>query len=657
MICSRDNFSGRLIACLAVLALLVASVLLLHGNLAAQDRSASRAALAEAKAALGQNDPREARIVLLNAIKDDPNFGDTRILQAKVLLQLGDGQSAEAELRKAIDLRADPAAVRALLTHAILMQGEPERALEAAKAGPVEEAERGYLGRIMGAAYLATGNLDAARREFDFAVSRIPKDSELWIDITRFRRINQDRPGAFDAINLAIELQPKNAAALTLKAEMVREAEGLVPSIPFFQAALAADPKFVPALLEYAATLGDAGRNQDMLVQLRKAFDLTRNVPRGYYLQAVLAARAGDYALARALLQRTRGKMDSVPGFMLMTAIVELQMGNAQLSARWSEKLMAAQPDNLQARQLFALATFMDEDYDDALAAIGPIVDRRDADVWSLMLAARSIERLPEEDQTEDRWKAREDVLNRAFAFTKGAVAALPSQNSAGSDARATINQVRALLAAENNGAALSRAQGLQAQAANVPDAHMLVGDAALAAGNYEVAGRAFEKAAELRNDEAIALRLALTNLMVKNPAAAENVARNFLRANPESVAMTRVLANLLIDKGDWQGARLYLDQVIAQTKARDAIALRQLGRVWLELRDPRNAYPYLLRSYRLMPANSETSSLLGLAILQRGDNPKAAVDLQEKAVAMMPDNRFYRERLAAAQAAVKSSK
>ncbi len=623
--------------------------LVLSVPLAAQDRAAARKILVEAQAAEARNDTRAARVLLLNAIKTDPNFVDARLAQARIVLKLGDGLSAESELRRALALKAPEDQVRAMMVHAILMQNEPERALQFAAAGPTIEQDRGYLGRISGAAHLALGNLGAAAREFDFAVSRMPDNSDLWTDIARFRRINQDRIGAFAAINLAIDRDPKNVAAITLKAEMVREVDGLAQSLPVFRQALAVDPKFVPALLEYGATLGDLGQYHAMLQQVRAAFEVNKNIPRGYYLQAVLAARAGDYPLARALMQRTRGKMDGVPGYMLLSAVVELQMGGPVLSADWSEKLLAAQPDNLKARELFAIATFVDGDFDDAFAAILPIVERRDANSWSLLLAARSMEHMPYDNADPGTAKQYADILERAASLNKAIAAPLSSRqdrtNSA--DAISVVMQVRAQIGAGNTAGALSSAQSLQARANSVPDAHILAGDAALATNNPALAKSAFEKAAAIRRDEGVALRLILANLLANKPDEAQNIVRFYLQQYPGSIGLKRVAANLALDRRDWALAQTYLSRLIDDTNARDVIVLRQMGLTWLELRDPRRAYPYLLRAYRLQPANAETSSLLSLAIAQRGNNSKAAIDLQAKAVAMMPDNRIYQDRLA----------
>src|SRR3546814_11979126 len=103
-----------------------------------------------------------------------------------------------------------------------------------------------------------------------------------------------------------------------------------------------------------------------MLVALRKAAAIVPGDPRLYYLQAVLAARAGQFTLARSLLHRTRGQMDGEPGFMLLSAVVELELGGEALSASWSERVLAAPPHNFTARRLLAGDKWSDSDSDGA---------------------------------------------------------------------------------------------------------------------------------------------------------------------------------------------------------------------------------------------------------------------------------------------------
>src|SRR3546814_19116677 len=87
-----------------------------------------------------------------------------------------------------------------------------------------------------------------------------------------------------------------------------------------------------------------------MLAALRHAATIVPRDPRIYYLQAVLAARAGHYALARSLLHRTRGELGERPSFMLLSAFVELELGGEAVAAAWAERRLDEQPHNFTAR-------------------------------------------------------------------------------------------------------------------------------------------------------------------------------------------------------------------------------------------------------------------------------------------------------------------
>src|SRR3546814_10274531 len=103
----------------------------------------------------------------------------------------------------------------------------------------------------------------------------------------------------------------------------------------------AAYPDNAYALFDQASTFGDLGLYRDMLAALRHAATIVPRDPRLYHLQAVLAARAGQYALARSLLQRTRGELDAQPSFVLLSAIVELELGGEAVAATWADRLLA----------------------------------------------------------------------------------------------------------------------------------------------------------------------------------------------------------------------------------------------------------------------------------------------------------------------------
>ena len=446
------------------------------------------------------------------AIANDPDEIAARVKLARVQIRLGDGVGAEATVKAALAAGGKGDYLRPLMARAYALQGDGTRAFEALDSGPIAPEMIGEAAWVAGDIHLSNGDLDSARDAYDRAVRELPRASMLWVDVARFRDANADTLGARDAIDFAIELDQTNSSALAYKANIVRTQQGLSASLDWYAKALAADPDNSEALIEQAATFGDLGRYTDMLVSLRHAATIAPRNPRLFYLQAVLAARAGNYALARSLLQRTRRELDDEPGFMLLSAIVELELGGQAVAATWADRLLTEQPNNFTARRLLAVADWADGDSDGAAEALAPVVTRGDADSWSLLLAARVAA------ETGDR-EASAGFLARAASLSRGDAAPFAMGDSyglvaMGGDAE-PLNPARAIpaisadIAAGNYASAIVRATRLRDANRGVADAHILLGDAAMASGRYDLAIQSFRAARDLDAGERTTLRLA----------------------------------------------------------------------------------------------------------------------------------------------------
>src|SRR3546814_4503065 len=89
---------------------------------------------------------------------------------------------------------------------------------------------------------------------------------------------------------------------------------------------------------------------------------------------------SSDVCSSDLLLQRTRGELDAQPSFMLLSAIVELELGGEAVAATWADRLLAEQPHNFTARRVLAAAEWADGDAGAAREVLQPIVRRPDAD-------------------------------------------------------------------------------------------------------------------------------------------------------------------------------------------------------------------------------------------------------------------------------------
>jgi tetratricopeptide (TPR) repeat protein len=609
----------------------------------------------KAEAALANSLPRDARIELLNAIKEDPSYGTPHLLQAKVYLELGDGVAAEAELGRARDAGVPAARIPHLMAHALLLQNAPERALAAADPANVPRAFAAYAGRMRGRALSQLGDPGGAAREFGLAMRLSPRDSEMWVDIGRFRLSTGENAGAVEAADRAVAFGPRNPDALLLKGELARTQYGLVAALPWFERALAIDPHNVPALLAKAGTLGDLGRMRAMLATTRRVLSIEDRNPTAFYLQAVLAARAGKFALSRALMQRTSGALEDQPAAMLLVGAIEYQLGNTEQAIERLARLVSIQPDNIKARRILGAAQWRAGDVRATIETLQPIADLPDADSYVLTLIGRAYERrgeralaanyldraaMPSPVLAARPADPREiEVLQRGVAINPGAAAP-------------RVALIRALMRSGRNQEALAQALLLQQGNPGAPAAHVLAGDAFTGLGQYAQAAEAYRRAANISFTEPVAMRLVEALRGAGQGKAAARALSLFLGQNPQSVAGQLLAADFMMSAGEFGRAAIVLEGLRKRLGDRDAALLNNLA--WAYFQTGRSAPALALaeKAYALTPANAAVSDTYGWLLYQTRQNRERGLSLLEQAAGQAPRNAGVRWHLAQAYAA-----
>ncbi|MFO1259932.1 MAG: tetratricopeptide repeat protein [Sphingomonadaceae bacterium] len=629
---------------------------LLVAPVSAGQREDARAGVARALAALERDDPRTARVELMNAIKADPASREARIVQARVLLMLGNGRGAQDELDRAKQLGAPLGPMRHLLAHAALMNGDPEQAIAEASAADADEKELLFRTRIEAQAYQAMGRYTEAASAFDRAGAIDSKDSALWADIARYNVAVGNMAAALAAADKALALAPTSVDALTLKAVLARDQFGLAESTRWFEAALKRNPDYVPAITEYAATLVDLGQASKALALTRRALALAPGLPRGYFLQALIAARAENYTLARSLLARTHGALDGQAATRLLKGVLHLEGGNATLAISEFKPLLDAQPLNIRARLQLARAYYDDTQYDDAERTLFPLVERTDAGSYALTLAARIHEALGNGDIAAQ-------FLARAAAMTPGASLVYrgagslsetaPDANANPRTAAPNLRYIRALLEAGQVGSALARAKALQAANPGAPAAAIALGDCLIAYGKPADAAKAYEAAANLRYDEVTALRLVNAWGKAGKRDRSEYALRLLLWQNPMNIAGQRLAASYWQAGGDVIRSAALLSVLRSRAGSNDAVLMANLAYAYTDDGSAESGLPYAVHAYRLLPASAVTSDALGWALFNAAPNDNRAVELMEKAAQITPREPLVRWHLGEAYAAL----
>ncbi|MEG3181031.1 tetratricopeptide repeat protein [Sphingomonas sp. LT1P40] len=616
------------------------------------DPAAAREAVARSQTYLKANNASAARSQAFTAVRADPQWGEAHLALARANLMLDEGVAAESSLRRALDSGVDPKRIHALMAHAILLQGDPRRALVEADKAP--EADRAYALKVRTRAFTAGGNLAAARDAAMAAVRLAPQSADAWTDLGRFRFNAGDVVGAIEASTRAVELDKGNTDALILRGELVRTQFGLVAALPWFESALKRDPYRHAALIQYASTLGDAGRTRDMLAATRKAMEVRPRSPQAFYLQAVLAARAEQFDLARQLLQRAGGGVGALPGGLLLGGTLDLQEGRYERAIEKLRNLVSLQPMNIGARKLLASALMRSDASKNAIEVLLPVVARGDADAYSLSLVARGYERIGER-ATAARYFDRAALPardNAAWFSSDDAVPMLTAaaQKAPTDDPRATIPLIRGLIDSGDKGAALAKAQDIAARNPGAPAAHTLVGDTLMLLQRPGDAVAAYKSAASIRFDEPAMLRLVEALDRSGQRQQASTTLALFLSQNPLNLAALRLSAHWQAAAGDFDAAIDALEAVRLRTGNRDAALLAELAFAYAGAGEPDRAARYAEAAYLIAPSNPAVAGAMGWALTEGGDTA-GGIELLQKAVALAPRHPMLRWHLAQAYA------
>jgi cellulose synthase operon protein C len=612
----------------------LAAALAAGAALHAAPNDEAREAFAEAQAHLKANDLRAAKVLLMNAVKADPGYAEALILQAKVALDLFDPLTAQSALERAKAAGVPKARIAHLLGAMHWMQGDLNKA-EAVLAEPnIPTANRSYASRIVARVKMDRGDFAAAQAIFASALAIAPQDSQLWTDMARLRFVTADQKGAIDAVDHALKLDPNNVRALEFRGVLMRSQFGMVAALPWFERGLQIAPTDVPLLEEYGATLGEAGRYRDMLKVARQIIALDSRNPRAFYMQAVLAARAGNYELAKRILPRAGSDFGEMPAAMLLDAICEYELGNYNRAVDQYQRLLAMQPRNRKVRTLLAQALYRASNPLDALDVIREIAGRGDADSYSLTTAARAFEASDQRDRSSAALDdAALSVLRPALPLPEpmSLAGAADEARRNPNNARAVIPYIRLLLAEGNIDAAYAEATRLQAGNAGVADAHILMGDIEIARGNVAGAVTAYGQARAISFTEPVMLRLADALSRSGDEKAAGETLAAYLAYNPQSLTALRLAGYRNLDAGEWANAIALLERVRARLGYNDSILLANLARAYSGAGKHDAAVRDAAIAYRIAPANLMVTRTYSEVLRKSGKRPKAARELAAK--------------------------
>lgn len=487
--------------------------------------------------------------------------------------------------------------------------------------GPGEFAEgealRGF--QLLGRLERRAGDPAAAARAYDRALAIDNRNADLWVDIAEFRYAGSEEALAFDALAFALRNDPSQPRALALQARLVRDRDGWQPSLPFFEQAIDYVPSDTALLLDYSATLGEAGRARTFLAASRSAAE-RGGTTRALYQQAVLAARAGDFDTARTLMERVPPGREE-RGVATLRAIVAMETGSLRSAQQQLERLYNRVPEDRVVTRLYARALSLGDRNSAIVTIFGRKAARANADPYLKTIVARALERVGRRGAAAALLDSAPNTVARGFAGIEAFGPEVGAVAYRANPARfvAVRDYVRGLVGTDQTELARSVSGQLVKRFPDTRDAHVLAGDAALADRDMRAALEHYERAAAIRFTDRLLVRIVGALEASARADEARRVAQSYLARRPGNALASRIVAVQAANAGDWALARSVLGNLLEGAGSRDVVLLSLASQAAANLGEGEEAVTLAERAMDLQPNNRLAAASLAFAHERNG--------------------------------------
>ena len=591
-----------------------------------------------------------AEIELKNLLQADPNIAEARVLLAQLYLRSGEGAAAEKELRRALEIGADPAALRFDLIEAKLQQQKFADVLQSLEVAALPEGDRARALALRGRAHMGLEETQAAERAFAEAVALDPTQRDAGAGLVQLALAVDDIDRADAASARLREQYPQDPDIMLLRAEVERRAERPEAAVELYGEVLGVEPESLRALLGRATTLVSLQRFDEARADLEQVDASQPNIVIASYLRGVMAFYDRDWDAAGEYLQRVLSVRPAHVQSQLLMGIVSYARDDLQLAEEYLSRINAAMPGNPQAAKVLAATRLKLREPDRAVAVLEPIAKDADPQIMALLGSAYM---LAGDQQQGQQWLSRAvetapDVaaLRTQLALTLiaggdmgGAINELESAVDLGQEVlQADVLLVLAKLKEQRYDEAISASEALEERRPESPVAFNLTGLALLAQGELDAARAKFEQALELDPDFSTALiNLARVEVAGEDLDAAEVQYQRALERDPKNLAAQLGMAAIAELRDDDAGILQWLNKAQDANSAAAQPGLL-LSRYYIDRGEHLKALTAANDLASRFPDNIDALEMLGRA-QTLADEPASAIRTFDQLLEKRPDD------------------
>jgi len=520
-----------------------------------------------------------AVIEFKNALQENPENIEARLLLGQTYLQMNKAPEAEKELRRARQLGLDRSAVVVPLAEAYLMQGKFFELLEHTTVSDgLSDDINAAIYAFRGEAHLAEGDLADAAAALQQSLNLRPKLSWALLAQARLAMIKGDRETASDNVNKVLDSDPTNAIGWSLSGDMAQSQGNLAEAEAAYSQAM--QNSFEHSLVQlkralirielndYAGAAGD-------VEALKK---LVPDHPGVNYADGLLSFRQRDVAKAQDAFERVINQQPRNLSAMFYLGTTSYMQGNLEQAEHYLERYVVARPSAARASTLLGMTRLQGGDFKAVESALRPVLASRPDDPLVLktlgkaLVAQGKVEEGNEylakavalqPDSAGDRVDLAISLLR--LGQEEAGIKELETAIDLNPDMRqADILLIREHLQAGEFDQALTAAERLADKWADSAAPVILKGMAFAGKGELEKTRAAFEQALKIQPGEAsAAANLAALELKDGNTEKARGYYQQVLKHYPGHLQTLLKLARMESQLGNEKESRARVDEAI----------------------------------------------------------------------------------------------
>jgi putative PEP-CTERM system TPR-repeat lipoprotein len=556
----------------------------------------------------GLQQQEKARSYLDGLLKANPNHMGGRKLLAAILIAAGEHQQAIPLLEGVVRAApGDPQAL-ALLGSAHMGRKQYARATRYLEDALKASSEAPRVQASLGLSLLGAGQTDLAIEQLQRAFDRDPKQARAGVALTVLYLRQGKTPQALGAAEALAKQAPADPVALNLLGVARAAAGDRKGARTAYTQATAASVAFMPARLNLAkldAVEGDFDGARRRFDEILKANP--KNTQAMFEL-AELEVRAGRRGDALRWLEKIR-VMNS-RHILAATRHSELLLldGQPDKALEAAKEAEAAAPESLDA--LGAVAR--------AYIAIG-----------NDKLAQNTLGRMTRLAGFDPEWQTRIARFQLGARHPQGALYSLDKALSGAPDyLPALVLMTEVELESGELAKADQRARSLVKRVPSQSVGYRLVGDVAMARGNYADAITSYRAALAREETTDGAVRLYRAFFQAGSAAKAVEFMEGWTRKHPNDTMGMQALAEGRLRTGNLAAARTTYEQLL-KLQGEDPIVLNNLANILWRQGDAR-ALEYAERAQRAAPKDAGIQDTLGWVLVQSGQTDAGLRHLRE---------------------------